>query len=201
MLKYGLSHLKCHWLLLSVSFLWGKTGTTWVADPQHQKAFSFDTSFAGHKESNALAKSRYMMSDSNPRSRALPILWNTSKSCRSTTWLPFLKPVLIGVQDLLDMGDQTGDQTPLLNFRKNGKQRYGAISFNQIFFALFLNGWDIFAFFHSVSWRPVLEPKFTIAVTEGARDSARSFNTIKWIKLCTSKEERIFDISSAETWS
>ena len=51
--------------------------------------------------------------------------------------------MLIGVQDLLDMWDQTGDQTPLLNFRNNGKQRYGAIIFNQIFFALFVNGWDI----------------------------------------------------------
>ena len=56
-----------------------------------------------------------------------------------------------------------------------------------------------FAFFHSVSWRPVLKPKFTTAVTEGARDSAHSFNTIVGnlsgpIALCTSKEERIFDI-------
>ena len=61
----------------------------------------------------------------------------------SNTRLSVLKPVLIGVQDLSDLWGQTGDQTPLLNFGNNGKQRYGAIIFNQIFFALFVNGWDI----------------------------------------------------------
>ena len=41
--------------------------------------------------------------------------------------------MLIGVQDLLDIWDQTGDQTPLLNFRNSGKQGYGAIIFTKYF--------------------------------------------------------------------